>query len=231
MLKQQIYDLPTRIFHWTFAALFVTAFMIAKTVDDDNPVFSYHMLAGLMLGSLVTLRLIWGVVGSRYARFSSFALRPTDLIGYFRGIFTGDKTKWAGHNPASSWGTLAMLGFALGLGITGYLMATGSKETFEDAHELLADGFLVTVLFHIAGVFLHAIRHRDGIAFAMAHGKKELTEVSVAIPSNQPVAALMLVVLMAALGTYLVKNYDSTQRQLNLFGTTLQLGENEGNDD
>ena len=76
MRKQLIYDLPTRIFHWGFAGLFVFVIFIAKTVDDENPVFSYHMLAGLMLGGLVTLRIIWGFFGTKYARFSSFALHP-----------------------------------------------------------------------------------------------------------------------------------------------------------
>lgn len=227
MRKQLIYDLPTRIFHWAFAILFVTAFMIAKTIDDDNPVFSYHMLAGLMLGGLVTLRLIWGLVGTKYARFSSFALHPADLIAYGKGIFTGDKTKWAGHNPASSWGTLAMLAFAAGLAITGYLMSTGSKETFEDVHELLANGFLITVLFHIAGVLLHALRHQDGIALTMVHGKKEEVENEAPISGSKPVVALLFVVLIATYGAYLAKNYDAGKRQLNFFGTTLQLGENE----
>ncbi len=162
MRNQLVYDLPTRIFHWLFAGLFVTAFLIAKTVDDESPTFSYHMLAGLLLGFTVLLRILWGVVGTKYSKFSSFALHPKSLVAYFSGILSGDKRRWAGHNPASSWATIAMLCFALGLGLTGYLMASGQKETFEDFHELLANGFLVTVLMHIAGVVLHALRRRDG---------------------------------------------------------------------
>ena len=113
MRKQLIYDLPTRIFHWAFAGLFVFAFFIAKTVDDENPVFSYHMLAGLMLGGLVTLRIIWGFLGTNYARFSSFALHPKDLIQYLTGILSGNKKRWAGHNPTSSWAALIMMASAL----------------------------------------------------------------------------------------------------------------------
>lgn len=169
---QRVYDSPTRVFHWVFAALFIFAYLVAKTLDSESPQFSYHMLAGLMLGFVVLLRLVWGIVGTKYARFSSFSLRPMDCFSYFMGILKGDKRRWTGHNPASSWATIVMLGIALGLAGTGYLMATGAKETFEDVHELFANAFLVVVLVHVAGVFLHGLKHEDGIAFSMTDGKK-----------------------------------------------------------
>lgn len=233
MKKQLIYDLPTRIFHWTFAGLFIFAFFIAKTIDDENPVFSYHMLAGLMLGGLVALRLIWGVVGTRYARFSSFALRPTDLIEYTKGILTGDKKRWIGHNPASSWAALIMFGSAAMLAVTGVLMSSGAKETYEDAHELFANAFLITVLLHIAGVLLHSFRHQDGIFLTMLHGKKEQTKEGAEITGHRPVAALLLLVLMGTFASYLAKNYNTKTQELNFFGKTLTLGESkkEGEND
>ncbi len=227
MHKKLIYDLPTRIFHWGFAGLFVAAFFIAKTMDDENPTFSYHMLAGLMLAGLVILRLIWGVIGTRYARFSSFALNPIDLIEYGKGIFTGNKKRWPGLNPASSYATIIMLGSSLVLAITGYLMATGSKEAFEDIHELFANVFLVTVLLHVAGVLFHSFRHQDGIALAMVHGKKDEDEPHSEPVGQKPIIALLLIVLMATFGGYLVKNYNTSTRELNFFGKTLSLGEKE----
>lgn len=57
MRNQLVYDLPLRLFHWTFSGLFITAFLIAKTIDDDSVVFSCHMLAGLLLGFAVILRI------------------------------------------------------------------------------------------------------------------------------------------------------------------------------
>ena len=227
MKKTLVYDLPTRFFHWLFAGLFVTAFLIAKTVDDDSPIYSYHMLAGFLLGFVVLLRIIWGFVGSKHARFSSFALHPQDLITYFLGVLSGDKRKWAGHNPASSWASLIMMGLALGLGVTGYFMATGSKESLEDIHEILANAFLVTVLMHIAGVVLHALRHRDGIALAMVGGKKGDLPSNVGIQSSRPIIAVLFLGFVATFALHLAHNYNSTNRTLNLFGTTLQLGENE----
>lgn len=228
MRKQLIYDLPTRIFHWSFAFLFVFAFMVAKTVNDESPVFSYHMLAGLMLGVLVILRLIWGVIGTKYARFSSFALYPTDVINYFKSLFSGDKKRWSGHNPASSWAALIMLTSALMLAVTGILMTSGHKEAFEDLHELFANLFLITTLLHVAGVFLHTLRHVDGIAFSMLHGKKETDHGLSGISGHKPMVALLLIFLMVGSGTYIAKNYDTSARELKIFGKTLSLGDNEG---
>jgi len=220
-----------RLFHWLFASLFIGAFLIAKTVDDESPTFSYHMLAGLLLGFTVFLRIIWGFVGTKYSRFSSFALHPKDLLAYFSGIFSGDKRRWAGHNPASSWAAIAMFGLVFGLGITGYLMANGQNETFEDLHELLANGFLVVVLMHIAGVILHALRHQDGIAFTMIDGAKKDIPNTETISSSRPGIALLFVGLVLTFATSLANNFDSQHQTLNFFGTTLQLGENEANDD
>lgn len=228
MRKQLIYDIPTRVLHWILAGFFVTAFLIANTIDDESPAFSYHMLAGLLLGFTVLLRIIWGFVGTTHARFTSFALHPGDLIAYFSGILSGDKRKWAGHNPASSWAAIMMFGLALSLGATGYLMSTGQKETFEDVHELLANAFLAVVLMHIAGVVLHSLRHRDKIGLAMMDGKKSDVLPAETISKSRPLVALLFVVLIGSFAAHLANNFDGQNQTLNLFGTTLQLGEQEG---
>lgn len=227
MRNQLIYDIPTRLFHWLFAGLFIAAFSIAKTIDDDSPVFSYHMLAGLLLAFTVFLRILWGFLGSKHSRFASFALHPKDLVTYFTGMLSGDKRKWAGHNPASSWATLAMLALSLGLGVTGFLMASGEKEAYEDIHELLANGFLVVVLMHIAGVILHTLRHRDGIAMTMIDGLKSGVPQTETISNSRPAVALLFVGLVTVFAVFLARNFDDQKQALNIFGITLQLGENE----
>lgn len=225
MPKYLIYDLPTRVFHILFSSLFVITFFITKTVDDESPIFSYHMIAGLILGSLVLLRVLWGFIGTRFARFSSFALHPIDLVNYLKGIFSGDKQKWIGHNPASSWGALVMLTCALMLAITGILMTSGYKETFEDVHELFANIFLITVLLHIAGVVLHAFRHQDGIALTMIHGRKEETDNSHEIVSSKPLTAITFILIIVLLTGHIVNNYNSNSKELILMGKTLNLGD------
>ena len=102
-----VYDLPTRLFHWLFAGFFITAFAVANLVDDDSTRFSLHMLAGLGMVFVVVLRLVWSAVGTRHARLGDLVLSPGQLVAYFRGLFSGDARRWAGHNPASSWAAVA----------------------------------------------------------------------------------------------------------------------------
>lgn len=226
----QVYDLPTRLFHWIFAVLFLGAFLIAKNVDDESPIFANHMLMGLSLAFISVLRVVWGLVGSRYARFASFSLRPQDLRDYFFGILSGKGKRHLGHNPASSWATLAMLGLAFGLAFTGVQMAQGNKEAYEDIHELFANGFILIVLAHIAGVVLHTIRFRDAIGLSMVTGRKQSVvgePQEVGIGNQHSVVAIVFLALLAAFVFNLKSNFDPTTRVLNLFGTTLQLGEAE----
>ena len=223
----QVYDLPTRLFHLLFAAAFIAAFTIAN-VSEDSPAFPYHMLAGALLAALVILRVIWGLVGTRHARFASFELNPGRLVHYFRAMFGGDKRKWAGHNPASSWAALIMMALGAGLAITGVLMING-REKYEDLHELLANAFLATALLHVAGVIVHQLRHRDGFALSMVDGRKQAAEAD-GIARTRPVAGLVLIAIVGALAFYLLRGFDAATGTLQAFGTTFQLNDAEGDE-
>lgn len=228
MRNNLIYDLPTRLFHWIFAGLFLTAFIIAQTVEDDSAIFTLHMLAGLMLTFVVLLRIVWGFVGSKHAKFIDFSLHPKSVFAYFRGILSGSKERWAGHNPASSWAALLMMLFALGLGLTGFLMTSGpNKENFEDIHELLSNGFIIVAVLHVAGVLLHTLRHKEMIGLSMIDGKKNDVPTSEEITSSRPAAGVLFLGLVIALSVYIYKNYDRQNQTLQLFNTQLKLGENE----
>lgn len=231
MKQNLVYDLPTRVFHWIFAGLFLTGFIIAKTIDDESPWFGYHSLAGLTLGFVVSLRILWGIWGTKHARFSGFALNPRDLLAYFKGILSGEKKRWAGHNPASSWAGITMMIITLGLVVTGYLMTSGpEKETFEDVHELLANGFIIVVVLHVAGIVLHTIRHQEMIGLSMINGKKADVTADQTIASAKSGFAILLIGLVVAFGLNLFENYNRETGELKFFGTTLRLFENEVDD-
>jgi hypothetical protein len=63
-----VWDLPVRLFHWLFAGGFIAAAIIALVLGDDSLLFPFHAIIGLVLVFLVVLRVIWGFIGSRYAR-------------------------------------------------------------------------------------------------------------------------------------------------------------------
>jgi cytochrome b len=231
MRQVLVYDLPTRLFHWLFAGFFITAFAIANLVDDDSARFSLHMLAGLGMVFVVVLRLVWSLIGTRHARLGDLALKPSQLLGYFRGMLSGGSRRWVGHNPASSWAAVAMVGLALGLATTGYLMATGGEsDAIKEVHELLANAFLVVVLLHLAGVVAHVLRYRDGLQSTMITGSKPALADDQVPVRSLPVAGAAFVALTLLFMGYLLQNYDAQARTLDLFGSTLQLGENEDDD-
>ena len=228
MKKTLVYDLPTRLFHVIFTLLFVIAFFIGKNFDDDNPIFAYHMLAGMTLTFVVLLRIVWGLVGSTYAKFSSFKLNPMELISYFQSMVTSKTKRYLSHNPASSFAAVFMMLLALGLGITGYLMvSTGNGDAYEDIHEIFANLFLLTVIGHIVGIIIHNVRHRDSIWKSMVDGKKDEVDGERGISHSYSFAGLIFMIL--TLGwVYLVNsNFDNTTGKLTLFGNELQLTEME----
>jgi cytochrome b len=224
MRKKTVYDWPTRLFHWFVAAFFLAAFAIVKLVNDDEPTYVFHMLFGLTLSFTVMLRIAWGFFGSKHARFTDFALNPRQLFDYFKGFLTSSKKKWAGHNPASSWAALVMYFLALGLGITGYLMTTTTnKEDFEDIHEIFADAFIIVVILHVVGIFLHTVRHKELIGLSMIDGKKNDVTDTDAIQETHGIKGILLLAIILAFGFNLYKNYDAESKSLNLFGKHLQL--------
>jgi len=228
MKMTRVYDLPTRLFHWLFAGLFIAAFFIAKVLDDESAQYPYHMLLGLVLALSVVLRVVWGLLGSRHARFSSYVLNPAELIEYFKNFFSAKTKRYLGHNPASSWAAIIMMALALGLGVSGYLMVQGTnKELFEDIHELLANAFLVVAIAHVAGIILHTLKHKDAIGLSMVHGKKIGAEGDLELQKSHWLVALIFVGLIGSFVVHLNKNYDQSTQSLKLFGKTLQLGENE----
>lgn len=225
-MKQNIlvWDLPTRLFHWLLAASVLGAFAIGSFVDDDSPGFSLHMLLGALAAFMLLLRVIWGLVGSRYARLSSLALRPTAVIDYFRGMLKKSDKRWLGHNPGSSVAIVAMVLLVLGVAGSGALMA--SNHALKELHELLAYTLMVTVVGHVAGVLLHTVRHRENLPLAMVDGRKQGSPQD-GIASSHPLVALGFLSLTAAFGLALVQSYSGTDGtvRLPLLGTTLTLGE------
>lgn len=228
MKKISVYDLPTRLFHWLFAFLFVAAFAITKAVDDESPLFSYHMLAGIAIAFLLVLRFIWGFIGTTYARFSSFKLNPIELIFYFKDAVAAKTKSYLGHNPASSYAAVIMFACAIGLAISGILMANGGEnDTLEELHGLLANIFLISVIIHVVGIVFHHLKKRDSLWSSMLDGKKETGSDAPGIAGTRPVAGLLLMILFVSWLGYLATNYDSSTQTLNLLGTELRLGEAE----
>lgn len=227
MARVMIWDLPTRIFHWLFAAGFLTAAFIALVVGEHSALFPYHSIIGLTIALMVILRIGWGVAGTRYARFRTFLFTPDKVVAYTVGVFTGRGSRHIGHNPGSAYAIFAMLALMLGLAATGVMMGQGN-ESVEELHELLAYAMLVVVGAHILGVIVHSTRHRENITASMIHGHKS-AEPEHAIRSSRPFVALAFLAISGLWAAGLLVNYDSASQttSIPMLGTVLQLGEAE----
>lgn len=220
-----VWDLATRVFHWTFALGFAAAAVLALLLGEHSPYFPYHAIIGLTLVVMVVLRVVWGLIGTRYARFASFVYGPGAIIAYSRGVLTGKGARHVGHNPGSSVAIFLMLALMLGLGVTGYMMATGTRG-IKEVHELMSYAMLGVIGVHVLGVIVHTVRHRENITASMVHGHK-LADPSMAIRSAQPAVAVVLLLIAGAWAFGLARNYDAAtaQTRVPLLGTLLTLGE------
>lgn len=230
MKKVLVYDTVVRIFHIIFIFTFLFSFIVAKTVDDESLLYCYHMISGLIMGAAILGRIAWGLMGSRYARFSDMPFHPKKLLEYLLSLPQKEAKKFAGHNPASSW---AMLGFfALGLLLTmsGIMMASGYKEEVEDIHELFANGMILLVIAHILGVAAHTLKHKDPIALSMVSGEKNLEQNDASIPHSYLPSGIIYLLIISLFAGYLFSNFERTTKTLQIGKINLQLGESDSED-
>ena len=165
----KVWDPLVRIFHWSLVASFAIAWLAADEVR------SLHEWAGYAAASLIAFRLVWGLVGPKYARFSQFVRSPSTVVRYVRSMFSGQETRYVGHNPA---GGLMIIGLILAMAataLTGWMYTTDAfwgVEWVEETHEALANAMLAMVLVHLGGVVLASLRHKENLVRAMIVGRK-----------------------------------------------------------
>lgn len=224
MKRILVWDLPVRFFHWMLAVSFFAAFIIANTVDDHSPVFAVHMLLGGIMAFMLLLRVIWGFIGTKWARFGSFAASPKALFAYVKGAFTGREVRYTGHNPGSSIAAIVMFVCIVGLAVTGLLMERA--HIFEEIHELLAWLWLITVGVHLLGIIFYTIRNRENVALSMIDGRKK-AEPSEAIQTVRPAYGIVFLVLTGLWTVGLITGYDSETGKVTipLTGQSVQVGE------
>lgn len=167
--KVLIWDLPIRVFHWLLAMSFLGAFLTAESERWRD----VHVMLGYTMLGLIGFRLMWGVIGTRYARFSSFAFGPRSVARYLKSLLSRSPQHHLGHNPAGSWAIYALLAIAVATGLSGYLTFNEiGGDRLAELHEGAGNAMLAVVLVHIAGVVVSSFLHRENLAAAMVNGRK-----------------------------------------------------------
>ena len=164
--KIAIWDLPTRLFHWTLVVLIAFSWWTAEEHHDD-----LHLYSGFAVLSLLLFRILWGFVGSSTARFANFVGGPRAVFGYLRGSWRG-----IGHNPLGALSVVALLGLValeVGLGLIGsdedglmqgplaHLVSAETSEVAIDLHEDLFNVLLVLIALHVAAVLFYLLRGKN----------------------------------------------------------------------
>lgn len=168
--KVLVWDIPTRVFHWLLAASFLGAWLTAESEHWRL----IHNTLGYTLFGLIGFRLIWGLAGSRYARFKSFLFGPAETWAYIKAMLANRPGHYLGHNPAGALAIFGLLALGLLAAATGMAMDYElAGEWVEEFHEAAANGMLVLVLAHIAGVVIGSLQHRENLARAMVTGYKQ----------------------------------------------------------
>lgn len=164
-----IWDIPTRVFHWLLAVSFAGAFLTAESERYRD----IHVVLGYTLLGLIAFRLVWGFVGSRYARFRSFLFKPGEIAAYVASLLKAKPAHYLGHNPAGSVAVFALLALGLLTGLAGVIVLQDiGGDVLEELHEMAAYAMLAVVALHVAGVVLSSVMHRENLVRSMITGLK-----------------------------------------------------------
>ena len=166
----RVWDLPTRLFHWSLVGSFALAFLTAESERWRD----IHVNAGYTLAGLIVFRLLWGFVGGAHSRFTDFVPTPGKLVAYVKSLLSGHPQHFVGHNPAGAIAILALLGLGAVSTISGWAAYQDiGGNMVEELHEGASNGMLVVVAIHVAGVIVSSWLHRENLVRAMITGWKK----------------------------------------------------------
>jgi cytochrome b len=202
-LRQPLWDIPTRVFHWVIVCCLPLAWWSAETQRYD-----LHEWTGYTVLVLVATRIVWGFVGSRHSRFADFLVGPGSVLAYLRGAPAAS----AGHNPLGGWSVMLLLSLLLLQAVSGlfnsddvlfsgplyYWANTGFRDAMGVVHDVAFNALLVLVSVHVAAVLYHQARRKEKLLQAMVRGAAEGREGR-ARPVPWWWAALVAIVVALAL--------------------------------
>lgn len=179
----RVWDPLVRFFHWSL----VTAFFIAYITEDD--LLTVHSWAGYLILTLLLIRLVWGFIGTRYARFSDFIYSPRNIIQFLKDTVRLRARRYLGHNPAGGAMVMILLFSLLLTTISGVLLLGAEEQAgpvahwftqsagfwgdvLEELHEFFANFTLLLVFVHVIGVIVESLIHKENLVSAMLTGFK-----------------------------------------------------------
>ena len=189
----KVWDWPVRVFHWTLAASVIGAYVTGESEDFER----LHHTLGWVAAGLIAFRVVWGLVGTRYARFSEFIRGPAQVWAYIKSLRSGQPQHFVGHNPVGAVAVILLMGLTALSIYTGWLaLAEDAAEWLEEAHEIAANTLITVVLVHVIGVLWSSRTHEENLLKAMLTGRKTAL-IEAGIHRNWGVLGLAMLMAVA----------------------------------
>lgn len=212
--RVRIWDLPTRLFHWSLAVLVVFSIV---TAHIGGAWIDWHFRSGYAVLALIAFRIAWGFVGGRHARFASFLRGPSAIAAALRG----EPAPHAGHNPLGGLSVIAMLALIGAQAVGGLfanddiasegplvrLVSKATSDTITTLHRINEKLIIALVVLHVAAIFFYLWRKRTNLVRPMITGDKSDVDPAQSTPDDAAlrVRAALLLALSAAAVWWLVK--------------------------
>lgn len=165
----RVWDAPVRLFHWLMVLCFTGAYLTSESERWQL----LHITLGYTMAGLIAFRVLWGLVGTRYARFAQFVRGPSAVMRYLRSLHSSAPEHHLGHNPAGAWAIVLILLAGSALTLSGWANYNDlGGEWLEEMHEVLGNGMLLLIGVHVTGVFLSSRLHHENLVRAMVTGRK-----------------------------------------------------------
>jgi cytochrome b len=166
----KVWDWPVRVFHWTLAASVIGAYVTGESEDFER----LHHTLGWVAACLIAFRVVWGLVGTRYARFSEFVRGPKQVWSYIKSLRSSEPQHFVGHNPVGAVAVVLLMALVALSVYTGWLaLAEDAAEWLEEAHEIASNTLIILVVVHVAGVLWSSRTHGENLLKAMLTGRKQ----------------------------------------------------------
>ena len=167
--KILVWDAPVRVFHWLMVLSFAGAYLTAESERWRL----VHVSLGYTMAGLLVFRILWGLIGTPYARFSSFVRGPTVVVRYLRAMVNGKPEHHLGHNPAGAMAIVLLLLLSAACVSSGWAVYNDvGGHWLEELHEGAAGFMLAVVAVHVAGALVTSWLHRENLVRSMVNGKK-----------------------------------------------------------
>jgi cytochrome b len=188
-----VWDAPVRVFHWLLVLSFAGAYLTAESERWRL----VHVTLGYTMAGLVAFRVLWGLMGTRHARFATFVRGPAAALRYLASMRQGRPEHHTGHNPAGALAIVALLVLAVVVAASGWGVYNDvAGDALEELHEGAANFMLTLVVVHVVAVLLSSWLHRENLIGAMISGRKPGTPQDGIRSAWRSVAALLLAAVL-----------------------------------